>query len=58
MNVLEMLEKYEKEPYVFFIKVNKIFRKGQYGSTRIIPESSFSKNSSNRNKTRVFDGNI
>ena len=53
-----MLEKYEKEPYVFFIKVNKIFRKGQYGSTRIIPESSFSKNSSNRNKTRVFDGNI
>ena len=58
MNVLEMLEKYEKEPYVFFIKVNQIFRKGQYGSTRIIPDSSFSKNASNRNKTRVFDGNI
>ena len=28
-NVLEMLEKYKKEPCVFFIKVNQVFLKGQ-----------------------------
>ena len=42
-NVLEMLEKYKKEPCVFFIKVNQIFLKGQYGSSRIVPDSSFAK---------------
>ena len=42
-NVLEMLEKYTKAPYVFFIKVNQIFLKGQYASTCIVSDSSFSK---------------
>ena len=41
--VLEMLEKYKKEPCVFFIKFNLIFLKGQYGSTRSVPYSSFAK---------------
>ena len=27
---------------MFFIKVNQIFLKGQYGSTGIVPDSSFS----------------
>ena len=38
-----MLEKYKKEPCVFVIKVNQIFLKGQYRSTRIVPDSIFSK---------------
>ena len=42
-NLLEILEKYNNEPYVSFIKVDKIFLKGHYGSTRIVPDSSFSK---------------
>ena len=42
-NLLEMLEKYSNEPYVFFIKVDQIFLKGQYGSTHIVPDSNFSK---------------
>ena len=37
-NVLEMLEKYTKAPYV-----NQIFLKGQYASTCIVSDSSFSK---------------
>ena len=41
--VLEMLEKYKKEPYVFFIKVIQIFLKRQHESTRIAPDLSFSK---------------
>ena len=57
-NVLEMLEKYKKEPYVFFIKVNQIFLKGQCGSTRTVPDPSFSKVEWNRNKAQVFDGNF
>ena len=42
-NLLEILEKYNNEPCVLFIKVHQIFLKGQYGSTRIVPDSSFSK---------------
>ena len=42
-NLLEKLEKYNNEPYVFFIKVDQIFLKGQYGSNRIVPDSHFSK---------------
>ena len=42
-NLLEMLEKYSNEPCVFFIKVDQIFLKGQYGSTHIVPDSNFSK---------------
>ena len=57
-NVLEMLEKYTKAPYVFFIKVNQIFLKGQYASTCIVSDSSFSKDAWNRNETRAFDGNL
>ena len=56
-NLLEILEKYNNEAYVFFIKVDQISLKGQYGSTCIVPDSSFSKDVSNRNKTRAFDGN-
>ena len=41
-NLLEILEKYKKVPYVFFIKVNQYFLKGQYGSTPNVPDSSFS----------------
>ena len=41
-NFLEMLEKYKKESCVFFLKVNRFFLKEQYGSTRIVPDSSFS----------------
>ena len=41
-NLLKSLEKYTKEPYVFFIKVNQIFLKGQLGSIRIVPDSIFS----------------
>ena len=37
------LKKYNNEPYMFFIKVSQIFLKGQYGSTRIVPDSNFSK---------------
>ena len=36
-NLLEILEKYNNEPYVLFIKVGQIFLKGQYGSTCICP---------------------
>ena len=42
-NLLEIMEKYNNRPYVFFIKVDKIFLKGQYVSTRIVPDSNFSK---------------
>ena len=42
-NLLEILEKYENDPYALFIKVNQIFIKGQYGSTHIVPDSNFSK---------------
>ena len=48
--VLEMLEKYKKEPYVFFIKVIQIFLKGQHESTRIAPDLSFSKAAWNRKR--------
>ena len=34
-NLLEIMEKYNNGPYVFFIKVDKFFLKGQYVSTRI-----------------------
>ena len=50
-NLLEILEKYNNKPYVFFIKVDQIFLKGQHGSIRIVPDSSFSKDASNRKKT-------
>ena len=56
-NLLEILEKYNNEAYVFFIKVDQISLKGQYGSTCIALDSSFVKHVSNRNKTRAFDGN-
>ena len=39
-NLLEILKKYNSEPYMLFIKVTL---KGQYGSTRIVPDSNFSK---------------
>ena len=42
-NLLKILKIYNNEPYIFFIKVGQIFLKGQYGSTRIIPDSNFSK---------------
>ena len=54
-NLLRILEKYNNKPYVFFIKVDQIFLKGQYGSTCIVPDSSFSKDASDRNKARAFD---
>ena len=57
-NVLEMLEKYKKEPCVSFMKVNQIFLKGQCRSTRIVPNSSLAKDASNRNKRQAFDGNL
>ena len=41
-NLLKSSEKYRKEPYVFFIKVNQIFLNGPVRSTRIVPDSSFS----------------
>ena len=41
-NLPEILEKCNNEPYVFYIKVDQIFLKGHYGSTRIVPDSSFS----------------
>ena len=56
-NLLEISKKYSNEPNVFFIKVGQIFLKGQYGSTRIIPDSNFSKDAWKRNKARAFDGN-
>ena len=56
-NLQEILEKYNNKPYVFFIKVDQMFLKGQHGSTRIVPDSSFPKDASIRNKTRAFDGN-
>ena len=52
-NLLEILEKYNNDhPYVFFIKVDHIFLKGQCGSTCIISDSSFSKDASNRNASK------
>ena len=39
-------KKINNKPYVFFIKVDLIFPKWQYGSTHIVPDSSFSKNAS------------
>ena len=42
-NLLEILKKYNNESYMFFIKVGQIFLKGQYGSTRIVPDSKFQK---------------
>ena len=53
-NLLEKLKKYNNESYVLFIKVDQIFLKGQYGSTRIVSDSSFSKDASNRSKTRAL----
>ena len=55
-DLLKKLEKYNNKPYVVFIKVDQIFLKGQYGSTRNVPDSNFSKNDWNRNKTKAFDG--
>ena len=55
-NLLEILEKYNNEPYVFFKKVDQVFLKGQYGPTHTVPDSS-SKDGSSRNKARAFDGN-
>ena len=37
-NLLEILRKYNNEPYVFFIKVDQAFLKEHYGSTHIIPD--------------------
>ena len=54
-NLLEILEKYNNEPYVFFINVDQVFQKGQYGSAHFIPDSNFSKDAWNRNKTQAFD---
>ena len=34
-NLLEILKRYNNEPYVFFTKVGQIILKEQYGSTRI-----------------------
>ena len=42
-NLLEILKKYNNEPYVIFIKVDQIFLERQYGSSHIVPYSSFSK---------------
>ena len=42
-NLLEILEKYNNEPFVLFLSVDQFFLKGQYGSTRIVPDSSFQK---------------
>ena len=42
-NLLKILKEHNNEPYMFFIKVSQIFLKGQYGSTRIVPDSNFSK---------------
>ena len=55
-NLLEILKKYNNEPYTVFIKGTQIFLKGQYGSTRIVPDSNFfQKMLKNGNKTRAFD---
>ena len=35
-NLLEILKKYNNEPCVFFVKVDQIFLKGQYWSTRVV----------------------
>ena len=57
-NLLEILKKFNNKPlYVFFIKVGEIFLKGQYESTCIVPDSNFSRDAWNRNKTQAFDGN-
>ena len=56
-NLLEILKKYNNEPYMFFIKVGQIFLKGQYGSTRIVLNSKFSKDAWNRNKIWAFGRN-
>ena len=56
-NLLEILGKYINKPDVFFIKVDQIFLKGQYGSTYIVPDSNFSKDAWNRNKIQAVDGN-
>ena len=37
-NLLEILGKYNNEPYVFSIKVDQAFLKEHYGSTHIIPD--------------------
>ena len=42
-NLLEILEKYNNEPYVFFINGDQVFQKGQYGSAHFVPDSDFSK---------------
>ena len=57
-NLLKILEKFNNESYVFFIKFDPIFLKGQYGSTCIFPDSDFSKDIWNRNKTQAFDRNL
>ena len=42
-NLLEILEKYNNEPYVFFIKVDRIFLEGRYGSASFASDLNFSK---------------
>ena len=42
-NLLQILKKYNNEPYVFFIRAGQIFLKGQYGSISIVPDSNISK---------------
>ena len=39
-NLLEILKKYNNEPHMFLKKVGQFF---QYGSSRIVPNSNFSK---------------
>ena len=36
-NLLQKLEKYNNEPYMFFIKVDQIFLKGQYMAQPALP---------------------
>ena len=42
--------------YIFLTKVDQIFIKEQYGSTRIVPDSKFSKDAWNKNEIWDFDG--
>ena len=57
-NLLEILKKIQQRTIFFFIKVNLICLKQQYGSARIVLDSSFSKDAWNRNKILAFDGNL
>ena len=47
-NLLKILKKYNNKPFMFLIKVSQIFLKGQYGSTRIVPDSNVSKDALKR----------